>query len=153
MPVIRLNSVVLPAPLGPIMALRSPGLMLSVTLRVACNPPKLLQRPFTSSTGLSSFICVVALTREFSFSGDRPGLKGAPAYPDLFAVLAGWEVAIIDRLSEELLLSIGPELADLGIGLDHGVPEFVLVVVEHLFLLDLLDVDVLDRITIFIELD
>src|SRR5262245_57962398 len=108
MPVIRLNSVVLPAPLGPIMALRSPGLMLSVTLRVACNPPKLLQRPFNSSTGLSSFICVVALTRGSSFRG-QAGTQGSPGLPDLFAVLAGWEVAIIDRLSEELLLSIGPE--------------------------------------------
>ncbi len=51
MPVMRLNSVVLPAPLGPIMALRSPGMMRSVTSRVACRPPKLLLSPLSSSAG------------------------------------------------------------------------------------------------------
>ena len=35
MPVIRLNSVVLPAPFGPMMALRSPGMILNVTPRTA----------------------------------------------------------------------------------------------------------------------
>ena len=35
MPVIRLNSVVLPAPFGPMIALRSPGMILNVTPRTA----------------------------------------------------------------------------------------------------------------------
>ncbi len=51
MPVIRLNKVVLPAPFGPMMALRSPGMMRSVTSRVACKPPKLLHKPLSSSAG------------------------------------------------------------------------------------------------------
>jgi len=34
-PVIRLNSVVLPAPFGPMIALRSPGMILNVTPRTA----------------------------------------------------------------------------------------------------------------------
>src|ERR1700693_6038184 len=64
----------------------------------------------------------------------------------LFAILAGRGVAIVDRLSEKLLLAVGPELTYGRIGLDHRVPELVLVVAEHLLLFDLLDVDVLDRV-------
>ena len=51
MPVIRLNSVVLPAPFGPMMALRSPGMIFSDTPRTARKPPKAFDRSFSSSTG------------------------------------------------------------------------------------------------------
>src|SRR5512146_3200070 len=63
----------------------------------------------------------------------------------LFAEFAGWEVARIDRLGPELGRVVFPERADVGVGPEHGVPEFILFVTEHLLLLDLLDVDVLDR--------
>src|SRR5262249_40034973 len=71
----------------------------------------------------------------------------------LFAVFARREVAAVDRLLWGRLLAVGPELADRRIGLDHRVPQFVLVVAEHLLLLDLLDVDVLHRIAELVERD
>src|SRR5947207_1755926 len=70
-----------------------------------------------------------------------------------FAIFARREVAAVDRLLEERLLAVGPELADVRIGLDHRVPELVLVVAEQLLLLDLLDVDVLDRVAHVVEAD
>src|ERR1700688_3027888 len=147
MPVITLNNVVFPAPFGPMMALRSPGMIASVTSRTACRPPKLLQRPFNSRIG-------VTLITIWPVRKKLPGpQRGAPAFCGLLAVLAGRKVAVIDRLGEELLLAVGPELADLRIGLDHGVPELVLVVAEHLLLLDFFDVDVLDRVTHVVEFD
>jgi hypothetical protein len=42
-PVTTLNSVVLPAPFGPMMALRSPGKTLRFTSWTAWSPPKLLE--------------------------------------------------------------------------------------------------------------
>src|SRR6476619_7281667 len=69
----------------------------------------------------------------------------------LFAEFAGREVAAVDRLLKELVLAVSPELADVGIGLDHRVPELGLVVTEHRLLLDLLDVDVLHRVAHVVE--
>src|SRR5499425_3375891 len=50
-PVIRLKTVVLPAPLGPMMALIEPRGTLKLTPPTAWKPAKLLRRPWTSSTG------------------------------------------------------------------------------------------------------
>ena len=44
-PVIRLNSVVLPAPFGPMISRRSPGIICSDTSCVAGRPPKDLFSP------------------------------------------------------------------------------------------------------------
>src|SRR5262245_64914280 len=63
----------------------------------------------------------------------------------LFAVLARREIAVVARLRSELRWVVLPICADVAVSLDHRVPELVLVVVEHLLLLDLLDIDVLDR--------
>src|SRR5437588_8574029 len=71
----------------------------------------------------------------------------------LFAEFARREIAAVDRLLEERLLAVLPELADVRVGLDHGVPQLLLVVTEHLLLLDLLDIDVLDRIAELVEAD
>src|SRR5436190_22441541 len=71
----------------------------------------------------------------------------------LFAVFAGRIVAAIDRGLEELVLIELPELADSRIGLDDRVPELRLVVAEHLLALDLLDIDVLYRVTHVVEAD
>src|ERR1700738_1229462 len=56
----------------------------------------------------------------------------------LFAVFARREVAAVDGLLEEGFLAVGPKLADVRIGLDDRIPELVLVVPEHLRLLDFL---------------
>src|SRR6185437_14102923 len=83
---------------------------------------------------------------------EMPGLiSWAPAPACLFAVFAGRERPAVDRLLEELVLPIGPELADVRIGLDDGVPKLGLGITEHLLFLDLLDVDVLDRVALGIE--
>src|ERR1700730_810924 len=50
-PVMRLKSVVLPAPLGPMIALIDPRGTLKLTPPTARKPSKLLRRPRTSSTG------------------------------------------------------------------------------------------------------
>src|ERR1051325_1118072 len=49
-PVMRLNSVVLPAPLGPMIAAIWPRATSRLTSLTARKPPKLLRRPRTSST-------------------------------------------------------------------------------------------------------
>src|ERR1051326_5198894 len=133
-PVIRLNSVVLPAPFGPMIALRSPGMIFRSTPRTACRPPKLLHRPASSSTGC----CPLWDCWSTRFSA-RLALR-------LLAVPARRKIAAIDRLLEERGLVVLPELTDVRIGLDDRVPQLVLVEAEHLLLLDLLDIDVLDRV-------
>ncbi len=50
-PVIRLNSVVLPAPLGPMISRRSPGSMARLTLVVTCKPPNDLHRRIDGERG------------------------------------------------------------------------------------------------------
>ncbi len=50
-PVIRLNSVVLPAPFGPMISRRSPGMTVSETFLVAGRPPKRLLRPVDFERG------------------------------------------------------------------------------------------------------
>src|SRR5215471_17145317 len=82
-----------------------------------------------------------------------PGPDAGPGVGSSFAELAGRVVAVIDRMRQELFLTFGPELADLRVSLDHGVPELFLVVAEHLLLFDFLDVDVLDRFAVIVELD
>ena len=48
-PLIRLNSVDLPAPLGPITAMRSPAFTARLAPRMISVLPKLLRRSFSSS--------------------------------------------------------------------------------------------------------
>src|SRR5919108_4788279 len=63
----------------------------------------------------------------------------------LLEVLRRRIVARIDRVLEKLVLLIGPELADVGIGLDHRVD------VTAVLLLHLADIDVADRIAELVE--
>src|SRR5262245_55010882 len=150
MPVIRLNRVVLPAPFGPMMALRSPGMTRNDTSRVAFNPPKFFDRFRSSRAGTSVLLSV---TRALALKEEAPGPDQAPALSLLFAEFAGREVLVVDGLRQELVFSIGPELVHVRIGLDDRVPEFVLVVAEHLLLLDFLDVDVLNGVAHVVERD
>src|ERR1041384_6864836 len=154
-PVIRLNSVVLPAPFGPRTALGSPVMILTVTPRTACRPPKLFDSPFNSRTGVWPLAVVSALT--FSFlcvRGKRPGpRREAPVVAMLVAELAGRIIAAVDRRCQELGLLELAELIDVRIGLDDGVPELCVGIAEHLHLRDFLDVDVLHRVAHLVERD
>src|SRR5262249_50724442 len=63
----------------------------------------------------------------------------------LLEVLCRRVVARIDRILQEFVLVVGPELADVGIGLDHRVD------VAAILLLDLAYVDVADHVAELVE--
>src|SRR5260221_4090097 len=63
----------------------------------------------------------------------------------LLEILGRRVVARIDRVLEEFVLLVGPELADVGIGLDHRVD------VSPVLLLDLAEVDVADHVAELVE--
>src|SRR6266446_5391867 len=119
-PLIRLKSVVLPAPLGPMIARRSPGPTVRLTPSTARRPPNSLQRPLRLSA---------AATRPVTSAG-----------------LARREVAVVHGLLQEIFGLVLPELRDGRVGVDDGVPELAVP------LLDLADVDVLDRVAVGVEL-
>ncbi len=75
-PVIKLNKVVLPAPFGPMIALRSPGKTVSVTPRTARRPPKLFDRPRSSRAGAPPFAFTSLPSR---IATKKPGRERAPA--------------------------------------------------------------------------
>src|SRR5262245_62344797 len=102
-PEIKLNSVVFPAPFGPISARRSPGCTASVTRSTACNPPNERDTPSSSSAA--------ELIRAGCSSSD--GLRSA--------VLARRVVARVERRLHVLLGVVLPELADVGEGRDDAV--------------------------------
>src|SRR5262249_13972194 len=78
-------------------------------------------------------------------------LPGSQLRFALVAMLARREVPAVDRRRQELFLVELPELVDVRISLDNRVPELLLVVAEHLLLLDFLDVDVLHRVTHLVD--
>src|SRR5215467_10316346 len=102
-PEIRLNSVVFPAPFGPMRARRSPGWTASATPSTARRPPKCL------------------LTRSSSRASATLMASGPARAP--LAVLAWRIVARIERHLEELVGIVFPELAHRRVGEDHGVLE------------------------------
>src|SRR4029450_10355648 len=79
--------------------------------------------------------------------GSSPGVTrgGADESELLLEVLRRRVVARIDRILQELVLLIGPELAHIGIGLDHRVD------VTPVLLLDLADIDVADDVAEVVE--
>src|SRR5207245_7041096 len=95
-PATRLKSVVLPAPLGPIRARRSPGRTASSTASTARSPPKALE------------------TRS------RRRASGSLRLASL-AVPARRVVAAIERALHVLVGLVFPELADGRVGGHHGV--------------------------------
>src|SRR5712691_10251605 len=113
-PEMRLNSVVLPAPFGPMRARRSPGRTASDTSPTACSPPKYLETP--SSWSAKSWL--------------REGLP--------LAVLARWVVACVKRHLQELVGVVLPELAHGRVGDDHAVLELAARAL-HLPHVDVLD--------------
>src|SRR5262245_52246399 len=137
-------------------AWRSPGMILSVTSRTARRPPKLFESARSSRTGSPPS------ARGWVLPGFSPPIAreatGALAMEPrrtaaLIAEFAGRKVPAVDRRLEELVLVELPELADVRIGLDDGVQKLLLVVAEHLLLLDLLDVDVLHRVAHLVDGD
>src|SRR5262245_11789862 len=138
------------------MALRSPGMTLSVTSRTARRPPKLFESARSSRTGSPPFACASVFTSiSLPIASERTGAPATEPRPAaaLVAEFAGREVPAVDRRLEELVLFELPELADVRISLDDGVPKLLLVVAEHLLLLDLLDVDVLHRVAHLVDGD
>src|SRR5215470_17258121 len=122
-PAMRLNSVVLPAPLGPMSARRSPGRTARATPSTARRPPKCLLTP--SSVRANSALMTFG----------RPRL----------AVLAWRIVSGVKRHLQELVGIVFPELAYRRIGEDHGVLELA----AHP--LHLAHVDVLDGIAPLVD--
>src|SRR5215469_9352229 len=122
-PAMRLNSVVLPAPLGPMSARRSPGRTARATPSTARRPPKCLLTPSSvrANSALMTFGC-----------------------PRL-AVLAWRIVSRVERHLQELVGIVFPELAHRRIGEDHGVLELA----AHP--LHLAHVDVLDGIAPLVD--
>src|SRR5262249_41965031 len=124
MPVIRLNRVVLPAPFGPMMALRSPAMTRNDTSRVAFSPPKFFDRFLSSRAGTS---LLLSGTRSLAFQKKiAPGPDRAPASLRLFAELTWREVLVVDGLRKEFVLAVRPELADVRVGLDDRIPQLIL---------------------------
>src|SRR5262244_600559 len=137
-------------------AWRSPGMILSVTSRTARRPPKLFESARSSRTGSPPFARASVFTAvSLPIASEATGALAMEPRPTaaLIAVFAGREVAAVDRRLEELVLVELPELGDVRIGLDDGIPELLLVVAEHLLLLDLLDVDVLHGIAHVVDAD
>src|SRR5262249_2180490 len=116
----------------------------------ARRPPNRLPSPRSSSAGSRPLGAQLSMPAYLP-DRNRAGFGRPPIVTALFAELAWWEIAAVNRLLEELGLAELSKLADIRIGLDHGVPELLLVVAEHLLLLDLFDVDVLHGVASVIE--
>src|SRR5947209_3001116 len=81
--------------------------------------------------------------RHPSRAASRPPQDEAQSWLDVLVLRPS--LAIVDGLLEKFLRIIGPELAHIRIGLDHGVDELAVL------LLDLADVDVADHVAVFVE--
>src|SRR3984893_3446771 len=154
-PEMRLNSVVFPAPFGPMRARRSPGRTASDTPPTACSPPKNLETP-SSLSAKSEFTkppphpaLSPSRGRGIQNSERRGSQKPSPpprgrgqGEGEMFplAVLARGVVARVERHLQKLIGVVLPELAHGRVGEDHAVLELAP------YALDLPHVDVLDGI-------
>src|SRR5437016_6816183 len=107
-------------------ARRSPGPTVRLTPSTARSPPNSFESPLRLSAAAGSLM--------------RLGLGPASAE------LARREVAVVHGLLQEILGLVLPELRDGRVGVNDGVPELAVL------LLDLADVDVLDRVAMRVEL-
>src|SRR5438094_3962644 len=108
-------------------ARRSPGPTVRLTPSTARSPPNSFESPLRLSAAAGSVM--------------RLGLGPASAE------FANREVAVVHGLLQEILGLVLPELRDGRVGVDDGVPQLAVL------LLDLADVDVLDRVAVGVELD
>src|SRR6266446_281548 len=154
-PEMRLNSVVFPAPFGPMRARRSPGRTASDTPPTACSPPKYLETPSSlraKSVVTARPLIYSALASRLRRSARSADIEERVPNPSLSplgrgqgegrlsAVLARRVVPRVEGLLQELLRVVLPELAHRRVGEDHAVLEMA----AHT--LDLAHVDVLDGI-------
>src|SRR3954453_20961074 len=89
--------------------------------------------------------CATFKTPQRSRFPIRKSYAAAVTARSLLEILGRRIVARINRVLQELVLLVGPELADVGISLDHSVD------VLAVLLFDLADVDVADDIAKLVE--
>ena len=99
-PLIRLKSVVFPAPLGPMMARRSPGRTSRLTPSTARRPPKARDTP--DSVSAESAVSI------------RMGRREARPPVDVLAMLARRMIPVVHRLLQERVRRVLPELGHAG---------------------------------------
>src|SRR5262249_44071017 len=102
-----------------------------------------LRRLRLRNSGKPEFRCNPSSSKRWP-PGSSPGVTDVDRGL-LLEILCRRVVARINRGLQELVLLIGPELADVGIGLDHRVD------VSPVLLLDLADVDVADHVAELVE--
>src|ERR1044071_4066912 len=139
----RLNSVVFPAPLGPINARRSPGCTSRPTPSTARRPPKCLVTPSNLSASMICYPSPPEGVRARNPPHPCPLSRGEREWA--LAVLAWRIVACVEGLLQELVGIVFPELAHRGIGEDHRVLDLTA------YPLHLAHVDVLDGIAPLVD--
>src|SRR5262249_60578431 len=90
------------------MALRSPGMILSVTSRTARKPPKLFESARSSRTGSRPFACASVFTSmSLPIASEATGAPETEPRPmaALVAEFAGREVAAVERRLGELVFA------------------------------------------------
>src|SRR5688500_2262772 len=124
-PVMTLNSVVLPAPLAPITARRSPAATENETSSMARSAPNVRVTPSSSrASPVASGVCgrsEVTRVMASCSSGPPAGSRRSGGVPSLLR--AARHVARAEPHLFELLLRQVQPLVDLGHGLDHLVVE------------------------------
>src|SRR5215470_13690945 len=123
-----------PTRIGPACAGAAGTLSTCVATPAASAPLMTLRR----LTGMS-FLPLVLVGARF-LPSEEPALR---LRFEIFSARPG--LAVVNRVLEEFVRIVGPELADVGIGLHHGID------VATVFLLDPPDVDVADDIAVFVE--
>src|SRR5260370_8196479 len=156
-PAMALNSVVLPAPLGPMMARRWPRGTDRLTPSTARSASKATTASVSVRIGSGTNTIPSGISGEvdtgspsgkaINYSRDA-AIEPRPEIGDGSGLLDALEVARIGRLLQVGLRIVFPELRDVRIGGDRHVPEFA-VGAFH----DLADIDVVDWIAVGIELD
>src|SRR3979409_1510219 len=157
-PAMALNSVVLPAPLGPMMARRWPRGTDRLTPSTARSASKATTTSVSVRIGSgTNAIPSGALSGEvdtgspfgkaINYSQDA-AIGPRPEIGDGSGLLDALEGARIRRLLQVGLRIVFPELRDVRIGGDGYVPEFAVGA-----LCDLADINVVNRVAVGIELD
>src|SRR5258708_32916962 len=137
-PAMALNSVVLPAPLGPMMARRCPRGTIRLTPSTA--------RKASNATTRSVSVRIGSDTKnsQYTARGDHRVLF-VDGRSSLLDSLKG---ARIGRLLHVGFRIVFPELRDVGIARHRHVPDFSVGAFHHLA-----DVNVVDRVAVGVELD
>src|SRR5215204_4844285 len=157
-PVMTLNSVVLPAPLAPITARRSPAATENETSSMARSAPNVRVTPSSSraspvasgACGSSEVIRVMVSCSSGPPASSRLMSRPEAGGPEefLLRLRAARHVARAETHLFELLLGEVQPLVDLGNGLDHLVVEDAVGALRHFG-----DEGRTDRLTVLVERD